>query len=68
MSNFVTFKVQMLFYFDCSKLIEFNWEPPAVPANTARHHRVTAPMHVARQKEASSAYHASVAGLPRRYM
>jgi hypothetical protein len=25
-------------------------------------------MHVARQKEASSAYHASVAGLPRLYM
>jgi hypothetical protein len=68
MSNFVTFKVQMLFYFDCSKLIKFNWEPPATPANTARHDHVVAPMHVARQKEASSAHRASVAGLPRRYV
>jgi hypothetical protein len=24
MSNFVTFKVQMVFYFDCSKLVKFN--------------------------------------------
>jgi hypothetical protein len=68
MSNFVTFKVQMLFYFDCSKLIKFNWEPPATPANSARHDRVAAPMHVARQKEASSAHRASVAGLPHRCM
>jgi hypothetical protein len=36
MSNFVTFKVQMLFYFNSSKLIKFNWEPTATPANTAR--------------------------------
>jgi hypothetical protein len=68
MSNFVTFKVQMLFYFNSSKLIKFNWEPPAMPANTARHNYVVAPMHVARQEEGSSAHRASVAGLPRRYM
>jgi hypothetical protein len=68
MSNFVTFKVQMLFYFDRSKLIKFNWEHPATPANTKRHDHVAALMHVARQKEASSAHRASVAGLPRRYM
>jgi hypothetical protein len=53
----------MLFYFDCSKLIKFNWEPPATPANTARHNHVAAPMHVARQEEGSSAHRASVAGL-----
>jgi hypothetical protein len=58
MSNFVTIKVQMVFYF----------EPPVTPANTVQHHHVAASMHVARQKEASSAHHASVAGLPRRYM
>jgi hypothetical protein len=58
----------MLFYFDCSKLIKFNWEPPATPANMARHDHGAAPMHVARQKEASSAHCASVAGLPRRCM
>jgi hypothetical protein len=44
----------MLFYFDCSKLIKFNWEPLATP--------------VARQEEGSSAHRASVAGLPRHYM
>jgi hypothetical protein len=68
MSNFVTFKVQMLFYFDCSKLIKFNWEPPATPANTARHDHVAAPMHVARQEEGSSVHRAGVAGLSRRDM
>jgi hypothetical protein len=68
MSNFVTFKVQMLFYFDCSKLIKFNWEPPATPANTARHDHVAASMHVARQEEGSSAHRASVVGLSRRDM
>jgi hypothetical protein len=68
MSNFVTFKVQVLFYFDRSKLIKFNWEPPAMPASTARHDHVAALMHVARQKEDSSAHRASVAGLPCRYM
>jgi hypothetical protein len=46
----------MLFYFDCSKLIKFNWEPPATPTNTARHDHVAAPMHVAQQKEASLAH------------
>jgi hypothetical protein len=66
MSNFVTFKVEMVFYFDCSKLVKFN--SPATTANKVRHDHVVAPMHVARQKEASSAYRASVAGLPRRYM
>jgi hypothetical protein len=65
MSNFVTFKVQMLFYFDCSKLIKFNWEPLAAPANTARHDHVGAPIHVARQKETSSGHRASVTWLPR---
>jgi hypothetical protein len=54
MSNFVTFKVQMLFYFDCSKLIKFNWEPTATPTNMARYDHVVAPMHVARQEEGSS--------------
>jgi hypothetical protein len=49
MSNFVTFKVQVLFYFDYSKLIKFNWEPPATPADTSRHDHVAALMHVARQ-------------------
>jgi hypothetical protein len=68
MSNFVTFKVQMLLYFDCSKLIKFNWEPPATPASTAQHDHVAAPMDVTRQKEASSAHRANVAGLLRLYM
>jgi hypothetical protein len=68
MSKIVTFKVQMLFYFNCSKLIKFNWEPPATPANTARHNHVAALMHVARQEEGSSAHRASVAGLSCRYM
>jgi hypothetical protein len=68
MSNFVTFKVQMVFYFDCSKLVKFNWEPPATRANTVRHDHIAAPMHVARQKEAWSAHRASVAGLSRRYI
>jgi hypothetical protein len=67
-SNFVTFKVQILFYFDCSKLIKVNWEPPATPANTAQHDHVAALMHVAWQKEASSAHRSSLAGLPRRCM
>jgi hypothetical protein len=44
MSNFVTFKVQMLFYFNCSKLIKFNSEPPATPASTVRHDHVATPM------------------------
>jgi hypothetical protein len=66
MSIFVTFKVQKLFYFNFSKLINFNWEPRATPANTAGHDHVAAPMHVARQKEASSTHRASVAALPRR--
>jgi hypothetical protein len=68
MSNFVTFKVQMLFYFDCSKLTKFNWEPPSTPANMARHDHVAAPMHVARQEEGWSAHRASGAGLLHRYM
>jgi hypothetical protein len=58
----------MVFYFDSSKLVKFNWEPPATPANTARHDYVVALMHVARQKEVSSAHRDSVAGLPCRYM